>query len=54
MVRGDGGLPPGTTFRRAAPNRTGIPRRVMTIIYMDADITVRGPENVSQRSDLAR
>jgi ectoine hydroxylase-related dioxygenase (phytanoyl-CoA dioxygenase family) len=44
----------GRTFHRAAPNGTGIPRRVMTIIYMDADITVREPENDNQRTDLAR
>jgi hypothetical protein len=44
----------GRTFHRAAPNRTGIPRRVMTIIRMDVDIIAREPENDSQSSDLAR
>jgi hypothetical protein len=44
----------GRTFHRAALNCTGIPRRVMTIICVDADIAVREPENDSQRSDLPR
>jgi ectoine hydroxylase-related dioxygenase (phytanoyl-CoA dioxygenase family) len=43
----------GWTFHRASPNRTSIPRRVMTIIYVDADITVAEPVNDSQRNDLA-
>jgi Phytanoyl-CoA dioxygenase (PhyH) len=42
----------GWTFHRASPNTTGVPRRVMTIIYMDADITVAEPVNDNQRADL--
>lgn len=42
----------GWTFHRASPNTTGIPRRVMTIIYMDADLTVAEPVNDNQRADL--
>lgn len=42
----------GWTFHRAAPNQAGVPRRVMTIIYMDADITVAEPVNENQRGDL--
>jgi len=42
----------GWTFHRANPNRSGSVRRVMTIIYMDADITVAEPVNDSQRGDL--
>lgn len=42
----------GWTFHHAAPNRSAIPRRVMTVIYMDADITVAHPVNHNQRSDL--
>jgi len=43
----------GWTFHRAEPNTSTGPRRVMTIIYMDADIRVREPVNAQQRSDLA-
>lgn len=42
----------GWTFHRAEPNTTAEPRRVMTIIYMDADITVAEPVNDNQRADL--
>ena len=42
----------GWTFHRAAPNHTQATRRVMTIIYMDADIRVAEPINEHQRSDL--
>jgi ectoine hydroxylase-related dioxygenase (phytanoyl-CoA dioxygenase family) len=42
----------GWTFHRASPNTTDVPRRVMTIIYMDADITVAEPVNDNQRADL--
>ncbi len=41
----------GWTFHRAAPNNSSIARRVMTIIYMDADITVAEPANRHQRVD---
>ncbi|WP_433443275.1 phytanoyl-CoA dioxygenase family protein [Nonomuraea sp. CA-141351] len=43
----------GWTFHHAAPNRSDIPRRVMTVIYMDADITVSRPVNGNQRADLS-
>jgi ectoine hydroxylase-related dioxygenase (phytanoyl-CoA dioxygenase family) len=42
----------GWTFHRAEPNQTATPRRVMTIIYMDADMTVAEPVNDQQRGDL--
>lgn len=43
----------GWTFHRAAANATSTPRRVMTIIYIDADVTVAEPINDPQRADLA-
>lgn len=43
----------GWTFHRASPNRGSVPRRVMTIIYLDADLTVAEPVNQHQRGDLA-
>lgn len=43
----------GWTFHRAGPNRSSTPRRVMTIIYIDADIRVTEPVNDPQRTDLA-
>ena len=43
----------GYTFHRAPPNRSDQPRNVMTIIYMDRDITVSEPTNDEQRGDLA-
>jgi ectoine hydroxylase-related dioxygenase (phytanoyl-CoA dioxygenase family) len=43
----------GWTFHRAEPNTLGTPRRVMTVIYMDADIRVTEPTNDNQRADLA-
>jgi ectoine hydroxylase-related dioxygenase (phytanoyl-CoA dioxygenase family) len=42
----------GWTFHRAGENNSPIPRRVMTIIYLDADITVAEPVNDFQRADL--
>lgn len=42
----------GWTFHRASPNRTTIPRRVMTVIYMDADIHVAEPVNTNQRGAI--
>ena len=35
----------GWTFHHANPNRSGTPRKVMTIIYVDADIRVIPPVN---------
>ena len=43
----------GWTFHRAGPNQSSQPRRVMTIIYVDADIRVTEPVNEPQRVDLA-
>jgi ectoine hydroxylase-related dioxygenase (phytanoyl-CoA dioxygenase family) len=43
----------GWTFHRAGGNHTATPRRVMTIIYIDAAITVAEPTNDSQAGDLA-
>jgi Phytanoyl-CoA dioxygenase (PhyH) len=42
----------GLTFHRAPPNESKQPRKVMTIIYMDRDITVSEPANDEQRGDL--
>jgi hypothetical protein len=50
---GDVSFHTGWTFHRAGPNTTDVPRRVMTVIYMDADITVTAPTNDNQRADLA-
>ncbi|MFJ2954063.1 phytanoyl-CoA dioxygenase family protein [Streptomyces sp. NPDC087270] len=50
---GDASFHGGWTFHRAAPNRSATARRVMTVIYMAADITVAEPTNDFQRSDLA-
>lgn len=50
---GDASYHLGWTFHRAEPNRSATPRRVMTIIYVDADLTVAEPVNDPQRSDLA-
>lgn len=49
---GDVSLHNGWTFHRASPNGAVTPRRVMTVIYMDADITVAEPVNDNQRADL--
>jgi ectoine hydroxylase-related dioxygenase (phytanoyl-CoA dioxygenase family) len=43
----------GWTFHRAGGNRTGAPRRVMTVIYVDADIVISEPVNDHQKIDLA-
>jgi ectoine hydroxylase-related dioxygenase (phytanoyl-CoA dioxygenase family) len=42
----------GWILHRAGVNRTSTPRRVMTIIYMDADMTVQAPTNDDQYEDL--
>ena len=44
----------GWTFHRAEANTTAAPRRVMTIIYIDADVTAAEPVNDFQRADLAK
>ncbi|TWD80469.1 ectoine hydroxylase-related dioxygenase (phytanoyl-CoA dioxygenase family) [Kribbella amoyensis] len=43
----------GWTFHHAHENRTGTPRRVMTVIYVDADMVVSEPVNSEQKADLA-
>jgi ectoine hydroxylase-related dioxygenase (phytanoyl-CoA dioxygenase family) len=48
---GDVSFHSGWTFHRAGPNRTGRPRAVMTIIYMDADMRLAEPKNRNQRVD---
>jgi ectoine hydroxylase-related dioxygenase (phytanoyl-CoA dioxygenase family) len=50
---GDASFHLGWTFHRANPNRTDVPRRAMTIIYLDADMTVAEPANANQAGDLA-
>lgn len=44
----------GWTIHHAQPNTTDTPRRVMTIIYLDADIRVAPPANEFQAADLER
>ncbi|MEZ4698142.1 MAG: phytanoyl-CoA dioxygenase family protein [Rhodothermales bacterium] len=41
----------GWLFHRAGPNTTETPRRVMCIIYMDADMKLKRPENENQIDD---
>lgn len=41
----------GYLFHRAGPNTTNEPRRVMTIIYMDAAMRLKTPENDNQQAD---
>ncbi len=43
----------GWTFHRAGQNLSAATRRVMTIIYIDADCRVAAPTNKQQRHDLA-
>jgi ectoine hydroxylase-related dioxygenase (phytanoyl-CoA dioxygenase family) len=43
----------GWTFHHAAANNTATPRRVMTVIYVDADVEIAPPVNTNQESDLA-
>jgi ectoine hydroxylase-related dioxygenase (phytanoyl-CoA dioxygenase family) len=49
---GDASFHLGWTFHRAGPNHSSTARRVMTIIYVDADAVVSAPVNDSQRNDL--
>jgi ectoine hydroxylase-related dioxygenase (phytanoyl-CoA dioxygenase family) len=49
---GDASFHLGWTFHRANPNRTDIARRAMTIIYLDADMTVADPKNENQAGDM--
>ncbi|NNE71471.1 MAG: phytanoyl-CoA dioxygenase [Rhodothermales bacterium] len=48
---GDVSFHSGWLYHRAGPNRTGSPRGVMTIIYMDAAMVLKDPENDNQRLD---
>ena len=41
----------GWLYHRAGPNQTDRPRGVMCIIYMDADMVLKEPENENQRLD---
>ncbi len=50
---GDASFHLGWTFHHAGPNTTGLPRRVMTVIYIDADMVIAEPTNHNQESDLA-
>ncbi|KPF80833.1 phytanoyl-CoA dioxygenase family protein [Novosphingobium sp. AAP93] len=51
---GDVSFHGGWTFHRAGPNRSREPRSVMTMIYIDAEMTVAEPVNRMQQSDLAQ
>ena len=42
----------GWTFHRAGPNRSGQPRAVMTMIYLDSEMRVAAPLNRNQEGDL--
>ena len=44
----------GWTFHRAPANTTTEPRRVQTVIYVDADATIAEPTSDAQRKDLER
>jgi len=50
---GDASFHLGWTFHRAGANTSAVARRVMTMIYVDADIIVSEPTNDNQREDLA-
>lgn len=43
----------GWTFHRAEQNTSTTARRVMTVIYMDADMVISEPTNDFQRADFA-
>ena len=50
---GDVSFHRGWTFHKAGANRTDRPRSVMTVIYMDADMRLKAPENPMQENDHA-
>ena len=50
---GDVSFHRGWTFHRAGPNTGAEPRRVMTMIYMDAEMRLDEPTNENRRIDLA-
>ena len=41
----------GWTYHCAGPNRSADPRAVMTVIYMDANMCLKEPENEAQQND---
>ena len=41
----------GWLYHRAGPNTTGRPRKVMTMIYMDAAMRLKAPSNPNQQVD---
>ncbi len=41
----------GWTYHRAGPNTTQTMRKVMTMIYMDSNMTLKYPENNNQQAD---
>ncbi len=51
---GDASFHLGWTFHRAEPNRSSQPRKVMTIIYVDAEMRLTEPTNSNQVDDLER
>ncbi|GAC1365813.1 MAG: phytanoyl-CoA dioxygenase family protein [Acidobacteriaceae bacterium] len=44
----------GWTFHRAGANSTARPREVMTVIYMDEQMTLVTPKNKNQANDMER
>lgn len=48
---GDLSFHAGWTLHRAGPNTMPTPRRVMTVIYMDADIQITEPDNNWREAD---
>lgn len=49
---GDVSFHTGWTFHRAGANNSGAPRAVMTVIYMDADITLTEPVNTFHHNEI--
>lgn len=41
----------GWTFHRAGPNTSDVPRKVMTMIYMDQNQVIMSPRNTFQQAD---
>ncbi len=50
-AEGDVSFHLGWTLHRAGPNTSDRPRKVHTVIYMDADMRLAEPRNANQRSD---
>jgi ectoine hydroxylase-related dioxygenase (phytanoyl-CoA dioxygenase family) len=51
---GDVSFHAGWLFHRAGPNVSDMPRSVMTVIYMDADMRLAEPVNAQQQADWER